>query len=131
MDMTTYWGRLGEYDVASQAGATYLVLGGCDGATACGGFQTGMYALTTYASSGIAVFDLDDADVKMTGESSGDYSGIDVSDAGDINHDGFADFLVAASKDDTAGTDAGAIYILLGDVMSTRSIHVRDIRVVA
>ena len=51
---------------------------------------------------------------KITAESAGDNAGVDVSGIGDINGDGYEDFLVSAHKDDDGGEDAGAVYLFYG-----------------
>ncbi len=52
-------------------------------------------------------------DVTLTGGSAGDHFGFSVSDAGDVNSDGFDDVVVGAYGYN-AGTDAGRIYVFFG-----------------
>ena len=54
------------------------------------------------------------ADVVMTGAAAGDWFGISVSTAGDVNGDGFSDVIVGAWQNDAGGTDAGRAYIYFG-----------------
>jgi len=51
------------------------------------------------------------ADVTMTGESTGDYFGVSVSSAGDINGDGFSDVIVGAER---YSSITGRAYIYFG-----------------
>ena len=76
----------------SSAGAAYLVLG----------------------SMSPADLSLADAVARFTGEAAGDYAGASVSDAGDVNGDGFGDILVGAYRNDAAGSSAGVAYLVLG-----------------
>lgn len=50
--------------------------------------------------------------VQLTG-GAGDNAGQSIAGAGDANGDGFADLLVGAPSNDTAGADAGAAYLVL------------------
>ena len=77
----------------TSSGATHLVLG---------------------SSTGISDMSLADADAVFTGQRLGDYAGSSVSGAGDINADGFDDIIIGAYRDDSAGPDAGAAFIVLG-----------------
>ena len=50
----------------------------------------------------------------IKGEAAGDYSGISVAAAGDINGDGLADLLVGAPNNDAGGSNAGRSYVIFG-----------------
>ncbi len=54
------------------------------------------------------------ADIPMTGVASGDHFGMSVGPAGDVNGDGYDDWIVGAYGNDAAGVDAGAAYIYFG-----------------
>ena len=56
---------------------------------------------------------LADYGTRIDGEASGDYAGSAVSSAGDRNDDGLSDFLVGAYGEDTEGSSAGALYLIL------------------
>jgi len=53
-------------------------------------------------------------DEKVTGATAGDLLGFSVSSAGDVNADGFSDFITGAPGNDASGTDAGRAYIYFG-----------------
>ena len=55
----------------------------------------------------------------ISGWQAGEESGTSVSSAGDFNGDGKADLLVSAYFNDTAGTQAGATYVILGKTGNT------------
>jgi Big-like domain-containing protein/VCBS repeat protein/FG-GAP repeat protein len=52
--------------------------------------------------------------LQWTGSAAYEYAGDAVAAAGDMNHDGIADFAVGAPRADTAGTDAGVVYLIFG-----------------
>src|SRR5512133_2792961 len=54
------------------------------------------------------------ADIILTGISAGDGFGSSVSGAGDVNSDGYADAIVGAPHNASAGTDAGRAYLFYG-----------------
>ena len=76
------------------AGKTYLMLGKASG-----------WALDT---------DLSDADASFWGEGRLDNAGSTVSGAGDVNGDGFDDFLIGAADNDDGGSGAGKAYLIMG-----------------
>jgi hypothetical protein len=65
---------------------------------------------------------LSTAMAKLIGEHPADYSSLGLAPAGDLDGDGFADFLVTAFYDDTVAPDAGAVYLIHGPVSGTRSL---------
>ena len=93
--------------VASNAGAAYLVSGDVGGA-----------------------LDLSVAEARMLGEGSGDYAGYSVAGAGDVNGDGYPDLLVGAFEEDSAGTDAGAAYLVHGPISGDIDLAAADAKLV-
>ncbi|WP_415380968.1 hypothetical protein [Halosimplex sp. TS25] len=57
---------------------------------------------------------LTDADVKYAGEGTSDTAGWTVSEAGDVNGDGVDDLIIGAPRNDSAGPNSGAAYIVYG-----------------
>ena len=55
-----------------------------------------------------------DADVILDGEDLSDYAGGCVAGIGDHDGDGYDDYLIGATRDDTGAADAGAAYLVLG-----------------
>jgi len=58
--------------------------------------------------------DLSTADASFIGEAMGDSAGANVSPAGDVNGDGYADLLIGANLNDDAGDRAGKTYLVFG-----------------
>ena len=50
----------------------------------------------------------------VQGDGGGDNAGFSVSGAGDVNGDGYADFIVGALQGDDGGTNAGEAYVVFG-----------------
>ena len=78
----------------NRAGQTYLILGRADG------WERDI--------------DLSNANASFIGEVINDESGWEVSGAGDVNNDGFDDFLISSYKNDEGGEEAGQTYLILG-----------------
>ncbi|MDP7241121.1 MAG: integrin alpha, partial [Dehalococcoidia bacterium] len=87
-------GAPGDDDGGNFAGQTYLILGKASG-----------WSMDT---------DLSDADASFIGEDAGDYSGYGVSGVGDVNGDGYDDFIIGAYGNDDGGDEAGQAYLILG-----------------
>lgn len=86
---------IGAYQSQTQAGQTYLLMG----------------RPTSWWSTGTS---LANANASFIGELSGDYAGYSVSDAGDVNTDGYDDILIGAYKNSEGGDDAGQTYLVMG-----------------
>ena len=54
------------------------------------------------------------ADAAITGEQNWDRCGVSVAYVGDINNDGFDDFMCGAPNNDLGGESAGKVYLFLG-----------------
>jgi hypothetical protein len=80
-----------------------------------GGHDSGKAYLFLGSSLGSSgTIDLADADYSFLGEGSADYAGYSVSDAGDVDGDGLADFMVGAPGNDDTRPYAGKAYLFLG-----------------
>ena len=69
--------------------------------------------------------DLSDAVAWVVGENTGDRAGSALA-TGDLDGDGVADLVVGASKEDTNGTAAGAVYLLYGALTGEISLADAD-----
>ncbi|MFQ5646428.1 MAG: carbohydrate binding domain-containing protein [bacterium] len=63
------------------------------------------------------------ADARYLGERDNDNAGLSVGYAGDVNGDGYHDFLIGAPKNDNAGDNSGKVYLILGKKEKWRSIN--------
>ncbi len=87
-------GAYGNDDGGDHSGQTYLVLGGTTG-----------WSMDT---------NLSNSDASYRGEAAGDRSGMRLAGAGDVNGDGYDDFVIGAYGNDENGVDAGQTYLVLG-----------------
>ena len=69
-----------------------------------------LFAFPARAATTVSVSD----GQQFVGENTGDLAGTSVSTAGDINADGFDDFLVGARSNDAGGSASGAAYLFYG-----------------
>ncbi len=74
--------------------------------------QRGVVYLISDASSGLQ--SLESAAHSWTGEDAGDYAGLALAGAGDVNGDGTPDILVGSYINDRSGTEAGSAYLVHG-----------------
>ncbi|MFC1905934.1 hypothetical protein ACFLWJ_00430 [Chloroflexota bacterium] len=85
-------------EAGADAGQVYLVLGKA----------SGWSADTDLAEPA-------NADASFRGNVAGDQLGESISSAGDVNGDGYDDFLIGATKNDDGGNNAGQTYLIMGD----------------
>jgi predicted transcriptional regulator len=79
------------------------------------GFRTGQVYLV-FGKPGVwsKNLNLSMADASFRGEGFSDYAGRRLAGGGDVNDDGFDDFLIGASSNDEFGSSAGQVYLILG-----------------
>jgi len=87
-------GSHGDDEGAEDAGQTYLIFGRASG-----------WAMDT---------NLTEANASFLGEEKDDRSGYTISGAGDVNGDGFDDFLIASHNNGDGGVSAGQVYLIMG-----------------
>ncbi|SFF17291.1 integrin alpha [Nitrosomonas sp. Nm166] len=91
-------GAFGADPNGDRSGSSYVVFGKASGFSAT-----------------IDLFSLDGNNgFRLDGEAAGDHSGYSVSNAGDINGDGFDDVIVGAFGADQIGIDYGSSYVVFG-----------------
>jgi hypothetical protein len=86
-----------------------------------GSLAGAVYVLYGSSSMGGTV-DLGLAAARVTGQAAGDLAGYEVSAAGDVNVDGTADFIVGGPDHGTAGTGAGAAWLVTGPITGSVSL---------
>ncbi|MFA6028138.1 MAG: integrin alpha, partial [Patescibacteria group bacterium] len=67
---------------------------------------------------------------EFSGEAANDNTGWSVSSAGDVNGDGYDDFLVGSYNNDDGGSNAGAAYLIYGSATPLTSVSLSDSSVV-
>jgi len=91
-------GSYGSDGDATNSGAAYIVFGSADG------YQASMVASDLDGTNGF----------KVDGASTGDWTGLDVSAAGDVNGDGYDDLIIGARGTDYHGSYSGTAYVIYG-----------------
>jgi hypothetical protein len=69
-----------------------------------------------------------ESEAKLVGESRVDHAGHAVSNAGDVDGDGYDDVVVGAPDNDSAGEDSGAAYVVYGPVDGDVRLEDADVR---
>jgi hypothetical protein len=100
-------GALGADFNGNASGSSYVVFG--RDVSAGGDFPATLSLSTLNGSTGF----------RLDGEAPGDYAGISVSAAGDINGDGIDDLIIGASGADINGSASGSSYVVFGRDVST------------
>jgi VCBS repeat-containing protein len=91
------------------------ILLGARGANGGGSNSGGGYVVFgRAATTDLALATLGAGGVEIMGELAGDFAGTSVSGGGDFNSDGFLDYIIGATGNDSGGTNAGAAYIVFG-----------------
>ncbi len=93
-----FLGAIGADPNGVDSGASYVVFGKASG------FDASLELSSLDGSNGF----------QINGEAAGDFSGLSVSSAGDMNGDGFADLIVGAPNADPNGSYSGASYVVFG-----------------
>lgn len=102
-------GALGADTNGLSAGSSYVVFG-----------QTAEFAANINLSS----LDSSRTGFRLEGAATGDYAGISVNGAGDVNGDGFDDMIVGAfGADASGGSDSGASYVVFGKAVAASSVR--------
>ena len=105
--------RLDDFD---QSGTPELMVGAPDKQGGGGRIGAGAAYLFSDLGDGFEQDQLSEtALVRILGDEAGDHFGKVIRMCGDVEGDGLSDILIGAPGDDTAGDNAGAAYIFLGE----------------
>ena len=89
----------------------------------------GTEAGAVYLIEGPGLSDLELADeITLIGEIAGDYAGVSVAGAGDVNADGRMDLIIGANGQDAGGSASGAAYLLFGPISVDTDLSYADTR---
>jgi Ca2+-binding RTX toxin-like protein len=95
---------VGAPHAGGNAGAAYVIFGG-----------SAAYMNALHGSGGIELSDIGGGNgIQLIGEALHDQAGSSVSDAGDVNGDGFDDLLIGSPGSSLSGHNAGSGYIVFG-----------------
>lgn len=85
-----------------------------------------------FSAAALAVSEVSVTDgLQFIGENTGDLAGSSVASVGDINSDGFDDFVVGAQSEDAGGSGAGAVYLFYGGVdLSNLDLEDADVKII-
>ncbi|MES2643973.1 MAG: putative metal-binding motif-containing protein [Myxococcota bacterium] len=86
-------------------------------------YKGAAYLITSVPAGSTELYD---ATARVVGEGGEDYAGVSVDGAGDLDGDGYDDFLVGAYGDDDGGTQAGAAYVFYGPHSGFGSLTAAD-----
>ena len=80
-----------------------------------GGASSGkVYLILGSSLQTSSTIDLGNADYSFLAENIGDHLGSSVASAGDVDGDGLDDILIGAAQNNTGGSEAGKVYLILG-----------------
>ena len=124
-------------DAADEAGGAVALVEDTDGdgrdellvgaaKAAGGGSSRGVAYLLLGSATGDG--DLADSDALLLGEADNDGAGTAVSEAGDLDGDGYGDLLVGAPYEDSTASGAGVAYVVRGPVLGLFTLYNSDAR---
>ena len=99
-----------------------------------GGSNAGAGYVIFGTTSSVSAVNLDDVALgtggfKITGEAAGDFTGISISSAGDVNGDGIDDLVIGAQGDAAGGYgyNSGAAFVVFGTTSSVSAVNLDDV----
>ena len=107
-------GTLAEYKGILDSVTFYASIDGAGGREIAFTVFDGAVQSATAYTSNLSLLDLSTSGFRLPGVSAGDASGFSVSGAGDVNRDGYADFIIGAPWVGPSGAGYGSSYVVYG-----------------